>query len=115
MAEKSTLYILRPEFMGKLMKFKVHVDQQYIGFTRGQNFLKVLLDPGIHAITSKAGRFGNLFDMNIEIFPGKDLYIVQDLRTGWWTSNNELRIVNEEVGEKYLIQCKPGKQEIDEI
>jgi len=53
-ADKALLYVLRPSSLGFAINFKVSVDDEFLGMTKGRNYIFTYLEPGKHTILSKA-------------------------------------------------------------
>ena len=103
---KALIYIIRPSFFGKLIKFKVYCGTEYIGYTRGQNYLYAFLKPGKHNLISKAE---NKSELQLDIEADKTYYVKQKVSFGFIKSRNKLILLNETEGEIAKNKCKPSK------
>jgi hypothetical protein len=101
-ADKALVYVVRPNFLGTAIRFKVSIDGKYVGTTGGQRYIYTLQDPGLHKIASKAE---NLAELEIEFAAGQVYYIEQIPRMGIIMARNKLVLLDEATGREKLNQC----------
>jgi hypothetical protein len=98
----SILYIVRPAFIGTLVKFKVDCDGKPIGITKGKEYLYCVLDPGQHELSSKAE---NTSILKIFTEPNKKYFIEQKVKMGAMYARNQLELLDETSGTIKLGKC----------
>jgi hypothetical protein len=104
---KATLYIVRPDKLGFGVPFKVSCDNNYIGTTKGGQFLSVELDAGEHNIVSSSE---SKCEYNLKMEANKTYYLRQVVVMGVIKADNVLKILDENEGQKALSKCKPAKK-----
>ena len=102
---KALLYVVRPEFMGKLIKIKVFSGEDLLGYTKGRNYFHTFLEPGKHNFISKAENKGKL---DLEIEAGKTYYIKQKIGMGFLKVRNKLLQLEQKEAEREMTKCKPS-------
>lgn len=90
------VYITRPDSVGFAVRFKVFLDGkkgdgQYIGYTRGSQYLAFPVSPGNHTIFSKAENWASV---DINASDGDVLFIKQTPRIGILFAGNNLEKIN---------------------
>ena len=100
--EKALIYIVRPNFLGTAIRFKVYCDDKYIGATGGQRFIYTYQDPGMHLFLSKAE---NKSTLELEVEAGKIYYIEQIPTMGFLYARNRLRLLDDVAGQEKLSAC----------
>jgi len=103
---KSMVYIIRPKFLGKLIKIHVYCDSHYIGFTKGKTYLSTIVEPGKHTFLSKAE---NKKELQLVCEPNKTYFIEQIPRLGFATARNNLIMLDENEGMRKLQKCNLSK------
>ncbi|MBN1822640.1 MAG: DUF2846 domain-containing protein [Prolixibacteraceae bacterium] len=103
---KALVYILRPAFLGKLIKIRVFDDNEHIGYTIGKTYIYAFLSPGSHTLISKAE---NTSKLQLEVEAGKVYYIEQKVSIGFIKARNRLILINENDGITLKEKCKPSK------
>ncbi|MBN1821352.1 MAG: DUF2846 domain-containing protein [Prolixibacteraceae bacterium] len=105
-ADKALLYIVRPAFVGTAINFNVSIDGEFIGKTKGKNFIYTMLEPGKHTILSQAE---NKEELEMVFEAGKIYYIEQVPKMGIIKARNKLETLNAAEGIKKLAQCRLTK------
>ena len=100
---KSNIYIYRNESLGAAIKMPVAIDGQLVGDTAAKTFIFKTVEPGDHTIVSKTENDSTL---TITTEPGKNYFIWQEVKMGWWTARSKLHLVTEQKGEKAVPNCK---------
>jgi len=108
---KALIYFVRPASIGFLIKFKVFIDENLIGFTKGKNYLYAILEPGKHKILTKSE---NTSKLELEVEAGKTYFIKQKVGIGFFIARNKMRLVNEIDGKLAFNKCRPAKTLLDE-
>lgn len=103
--ESAQLYIVRPAMVAMAIKFKVYVNEDYVGSTKGKKYLKKELSPGEYTIKSKAE---NMAEYKLKVEAGKTYYLKQQVTLGV-KARNELVLMDEASGKEALGKCKPSK------
>ncbi|MBU0700386.1 DUF2846 domain-containing protein [bacterium] len=95
-AGKAIVYVVRPSFVGTLIKFGVFVDDKEVssemGYTKGVQYIYFNLLPGEHQILSKAENWASI---NVIAKAGDILFIQQEPKMGVLIARNELRVPQE--------------------
>lgn len=104
--DKALVVFVRPEFMGKMIKFKVTANEAPIGWTKGKQYFYKYFDPSIVHFISKAE---NKAEMKLDLKPGKVYFIKQDIQMGFLKARNNLKLLTTEEGKKAFAKCKPSK------
>ncbi|MFH1962227.1 MAG: DUF2846 domain-containing protein [bacterium] len=103
-AGKAIVYVVRPSFVGTLIKFGVFVDDKEVssemGYTKGVQYIYFNLLPGEHQILSKAENWASI---NVIAKAGDILFIQQEPKMGVLIARNELRVPQEYEG-KYRVK-----------
>lgn len=103
---KGLIYLIRSRSTGTLIKFKVFVNDEYIGATKGKNFLYKIVDPGHYKILSKAE---NQHEIEFEVEAGKIYYVLQKIRLGVIKARVRMYLTDEGEGRTRLKKCKLSK------
>ncbi len=111
-SDKAVVYLIRPSMLGQLINTKVEIDGQYIGKTKGKQYLYTVLDPGTHTITSIAE---NTSEVPIELEAGKQYFFEQEIKMGVLKARNELVRIKEEDARIKLQKCKLSKEFVAEL
>jgi len=102
---KAVVYIVRPDFAGKLVRFNVFVDDQgeasEMGYTKGKQYIYFNLEPGTHKIFSKAE---NWAEAEVTANAGEIIFIRQEPTFGVVMSRNKLQRIEEEYQGKYHVK-----------
>lgn len=112
-SNKSILYIYRNELMGGAISMGVEVDNEHMGNTRNNHYMRISLQPGTHNIMSTAE---NSSDVQIIAEPGKIHYVWQEVKMGIVFARTKLSVVDEKTGQKGVRECslvehrQPGVQ-----
>ncbi len=96
------VYIVRPNFLGTAIRFKVYCDDTYIGTTGGQRFIYTYQVPGTHLFTSKAE---NTSELAVELAAGNVYYIEQIPQMGIIMARNRLQLLDDVSGKEKLNEC----------
>ena len=101
---KAIVYVVRPDFLGNLVRFNVFVDDQNetseVGYNRGKQYIYFNLEPGEHKIFSKAE---NWADLGVSAHAGEVLYVKQEPSMGLIMARNSLLLLDENQG-KYFVK-----------
>lgn len=109
-SNKSNLYIFRDEFIGALVPMKVSLDDQVLGSTSGNTYFFLTVDPGTHKITSDAE---NLSELEVDLKPGEEYYVWQEVKMGLLFARNKLQLVSEERGQKGVMASKRLNHQVE--
>ena len=106
---KAMVYVVRPAFLGKLIKFNVFVDnkeaQSEMGYTRGKQYIYFSISPGKHKILSKAE---NWAETDVEANAGDIIFIQQEPEMGLAMARNSIIKIPELEGKYHVKHLKPG-------
>ncbi|MBN2611823.1 MAG: DUF2846 domain-containing protein [Bacteroidales bacterium] len=104
---KSLVYFVRPSFLGTAINFKVFCDDEYVGLTKGSNYIYTIVEPGKHTFLSQAE---NKEVLQMVTESGKVYFIEQIPQMGAIKARNKLVVLNEEEGNEKLNKCKLNKE-----
>ncbi len=104
---KALVYIVRSKKAGFLIKFHVYFNENYIGATKGKNFLYAIVDPGHYVVLSKS--FENKHEIEIDVEAGKTYFILQKVRVGVVAARVKMYLTDEVEGRTRLNKCKFSK------
>lgn len=102
-ADKALVYILRPAFVGKVIKMWAFADEQFIGVTYGKQYTYALVEPGEHVFWSKSE---NVSGLRMTVEAGKTYHLQQKIRPGGWKAS--VKLIEAEASEvpKFFKKCK---------
>lgn len=107
--EKGLVYIVRPSTLYGIFKYHLFLDGQSdgnkIGYTRGNQYIYIYVDPGQHSITSTAE---NTSTVTFSIKAGEVLYLSQDATFGFLFGRNNLNKINPVEGIYYIKHTQLG-------
>jgi hypothetical protein len=101
---KGRIYFIRPGLTGIGISMDISVDGEVVGSAGPQSYLCWEQEPGKVTISAKAD---NVSEVEVNILAGQAKYIIQKLRFGWITTDNQLTVVSEADGIEALKKCKP--------
>jgi hypothetical protein len=99
---KANLYVFRDENYGGAVKMSVVLDGRMVGDTAAKTFLLASVDPGPHALVSKAENDARL---DFVAQPGKNVYVWQEVKMGVLSARSKLQLVDEESARARVNQC----------
>jgi len=106
---KALVYVVRPSFAGKTVRFNVFVDDQEeaseMGYTRGKQYIYFNLLPGPRKIFSKAE---NWAEIEVNANAGEIIYIQQEVSMGVLMARNSLQRIEESQGKYHVKTLKLG-------
>ena len=100
---KAGLYIFRNTFLGKALKKTVTVDGTIIGETANKVYFYRAIEPGKHAISTESEFSDNV--TSFDAVAGKNYFAEQFIKIGAFVGGAGLRMVDEEVGKKNILEC----------
>lgn len=107
--EKAMVYVVRPSFLGTVIRFNVFVDTQEpaseMGYTRGAEYIYFQVTPGDHTIYSKAE---NWAETVVSLKAGEIAYLRQDPTMGFLMARNSLLRIDDVVGRYYVKTLTQG-------
>ncbi len=103
------IYVVRPEFLGSLIRFNVFLDdkeaQSEMGDTRGEQYIYFFADAGKHTIRSKAE---NWSEIEVTVKAGEVIYIRQHPKMGLIMARNNLTQLSDLEGKYYVKETSLG-------
>lgn len=102
-AYKSNIYVYRNEFMGGAVGMEIDLDGKQVAITRNNNYVRLVVEPGKHSITSHAE---NDDTIEVDAIEGNNHYVWQEVKMGIMMARTKLHIVDEETGKKGVNECK---------
>lgn len=100
---KAGLYIFRNTFVGKALKKTVTLDGAVIGETANKVYFYRAIEAGKHDISTESE-----FSDNVTAFDavaGKNYFAEQFIKLGAFVGGASVRMVDEEVGKKNVLEC----------
>jgi hypothetical protein len=92
----------RKQSARRSVKMSVALDGRILGDTAAKTFLLASVDPGPHALVSKAEN-----DARLEFVaePGKNVYVWQEVKMGLLMARSKLQLVDEESARARVNEC----------
>ncbi len=106
--EKSNLYVFRDESLGAAVKMPVLLDGRSLGDTAAKTFLLASVEPGTHALVSKAE---NDAQLDFTAVAGKNVYVWQEVKMGILSARSALRLVDEASARQRITECSLAVRE----
>ncbi|WP_197053355.1 DUF2846 domain-containing protein [Litchfieldella xinjiangensis] len=107
--DEALVYVVRPEITGTLVRFNVFVDdtdaESEVGYTRGSQHIYFPVEPGRHAIFSKAE---NWADIEIDVVAGEIVFLRQHAEMGLIMARNSLSRLSEDDGKYFVKETELG-------
>ena len=100
---EAVVYVVRPAFSGKAVKFWAFVDDQPIGVTKGKTYLAVRVPAGAHLFWSRGE---NVSVLPLVVEAGKVYFIQQHVRMGGLKARVKLERLGDSDGRQALAKCK---------
>lgn len=117
-ATEAVVYVVRPAFTGKAVKFWAFMDSTPIGVTKGKTYFAVRVPAGTHLFWSRAE---NVAALQLEVEAGKVYYLKQKARMGGFKARVKLEVLGVAEAKAALEKCKvaemtaAGRQRAAEI
>ncbi|MGD8999631.1 MAG: DUF2846 domain-containing protein [Granulosicoccaceae bacterium] len=105
-ADKANLYVYRNESMGGAVTMTVSLDGKVAGMSGPKTYFLLTVEPGEHTVSSYAE---NVSTLTIKTEAGKNYYIWQEVKMGFWMARSLLQQVDEETGRAGVLECKRAK------
>ena len=102
-AGMSAIYLFRDENLGAASPITVSLDDQVAGQTAAWTYLRWIVPPGRHRITSYAG---NIASLEIVTEPGELYFVRQDVKLGFPHPYAQLRVVDPERGQRGVLASR---------
>jgi hypothetical protein len=103
---KALVYILRSQFLGVAINFKVYCDGNHVGLTKGINYIYAIVEPGKHTFLSQAE---NKEELQMLLESNQSYFIEQISQMGAIKARNKLVVLDEAEGTEKLEKCKLSK------
>jgi hypothetical protein len=102
-SDKSVVYIFRDGSSAYYNKIVTYVDDRYVADIVRSSYARIILEPGLHHVVSKAERECSL---EIEVKPGQIYFVVQKDKFGVMSPRCSMRIIPVEEGRKSVQGCR---------
>jgi hypothetical protein len=106
----ATIYVVRPEMIGTLVRFNVFVNDKEpiseMGWTRGSQHIYFQVPPGNYTILSKAENWAEAF---IGAKPGQTYFIRQDAQIGIIMARNTITEIDPVEGKYHVMKTSLGE------
>ena len=107
---KAMVYVVRPAMLGKLIRFKVFLDnkeaESKMGHTRGKQYIYFEIEPGDHQILSKTE---NTAEIKLTAEVGDIFFIQQEPEIGLFSARNSVMTIPDYQGKYHVKHLKLGK------
>lgn len=100
---KANIYVYRNEFLGGAVAMEIDLDGKQVAVTRANNFVRLIVAPGKHTITSHAE---NEDTVEVMAKAGKNHYVWQEAKMGFVMARTKLHLVDEQTGQQGVNECK---------
>jgi hypothetical protein len=101
--DHANIYIYRNEYLGNQIKVDLTLDGKLVGRTLGDTFMLLKVPAGQHSIMSEAE---NKSTLDLKTEKGKNYFIWQESKFGWWLARTKLHEVSETEGKDGVRECK---------
>ena len=98
------VYIYRDTFVGQGLKKSLYIDNEFIGETANKVYFHKLITPGAHKIATESEFSDN--SLSLMAKAGINYFIEQYIKIGVFVGGANLRIVDQEQGEKAIKNSK---------
>lgn len=102
MPGQAALYVYRNEAFGGAARMGLLLDGAYLGDTGPKTFHWVTIPPGKHTLVGKAE---NDAVLEFTAEPGRNVFVWQEVKMGFWSARNRLELVDENVGRPAVAEC----------
>ena len=102
-ADKALVYVVRPTFVGTVVKTYFFCDDEFIGINKGKSYFFFYVEPGSHVFWSKAE---NVDALELSVKAGETYFIKQGIQMGALKARIKLGILSESEGRQALEKCK---------
>ena len=103
LAGKATLFIYRNETFGAAVPMTVVVNGKSLGQTAAQTFFRLNVLPGKYVVESHAE---NVSTVNIAAESGKNYFVWQEVKMGFWMARTLVQQVDETKGRAGVMESK---------
>ncbi len=97
------LYVYRDEVFGGFDKMRIYVDNKFFTTTQGKTYAYTKLKPGKYKIKGEAE---NDSEIEIDLKPGKNYFVWQEVKLGVFRGRNNLSLVSEAKGKSGVKACE---------
>ena len=101
--DKSVVYIFRDRSSARYNKIATFVDDKHIADTVHMSYIRIVLEPGLHHVISKAERECKL---DIETLPGQIYFVAQKDKFGVMEPRCWMQVVPIEEGRNSIQRCR---------
>ena len=109
--EKASLYIFRNEVLGAAIPLSVFVNGKNLGQTASKTYFHLSLLPGEYSIDSTAE---NVCTLSLELEPGQNYFVWQEMKMGMWMARCALHLMDEEKGRAGVLESKLIKPQVSD-
>ena len=99
---KANIYVYRNESLGAAVKMSLDVDGRYVGETGAKTYVLVQVDPGPHALISRAE---NDSPLTVNAVAGRNHFVWQEVKMGLLKARSQLREVDDATGRAGVAEC----------
>lgn len=101
--DKAVIYVFRDSGLISSEFAELEINDQYLGHTTGDTFVKHIVEPGQHTLTSRAE---NVAKLEIDAEPNSIYFVRQGIYKGEFTARTELSVVDDEAGKLAVKQAR---------
>ncbi|MFP5386064.1 MAG: hypothetical protein ACLGHN_08305 [Bacteriovoracia bacterium] len=106
---EAIVYVLRPSFLGSLIRFNVYLgdkeDESEMGWNRGSQYIYFFVKPGKHKLYSVAE---NTAEYEFEAKEGEAVFVEQETNFGIIMARNQLNHLDKTAGTYYVKKLRKG-------
>ena len=101
--DKAALYIYRNETFGAAVPMNLSINGRNIGQSASKTYFQFNLAPGRYSVESTAE---NVAELKLQMEPGKNYFVWQEVKMGMWMARSQLHQVDEATGRAGVQESK---------
>jgi hypothetical protein len=101
--DKAALYIYRNETFGAAVPMNLSINGRNIGQSASKTYFQFNLVPGRYSVESTAE---NVAELKLQMEPGKNYFVWQEVKMGMWMARSQLHQVDEATGRAGVQESK---------
>lgn len=105
-ADMANIYVYRNESIGGAISMTVTLDDKIAGTSGPQTYFLFTVAPGKHFLSSQAE---NVSTLDINAKAGKNYFVWQEVKLGFWMAGSLLQQVDEKTGRAGVLESKRAK------
>ncbi len=109
--DRASLYIYRNETFGAAVPMNLSINGRIIGQSASKTYFFFRLQPGTYSVESTAE---NVAQLSLDMAPGKNYFVWQEVKIGMWMARSQLHHVDEAVGRAGVLESKMAVAQVAE-